>query len=350
MALPLLVVEDETLLDEVLRLAAAAGCETEVVAAGAAVPARWSAAPLVIVGEDQLGPCVRAALPRRQGVLVLSRSEPSAQVWQQAVGLGAEQVLVLPSCEASLIERLGRAEDMPVRRGRVLCCIGGRGGAGASVLAAALAVTAAREGPTLLVDLDPYSGGIDLALGGEQVEGLRWPDLGRTSGRLSAQALSEALPRLGGAAVLATARGHAEEIDAESTRAVIGSASAAGQRVIVDLPRQLTPAAREAVGAADRVLLVVPAEVRACVAASATAQRLSRLTDRMQLVVRAVSGSGLTPQAICSTLGLPLAGALRSQPGLTAALDRGEFPMRRLRGSLATVCRALLEDPVEAAA
>ncbi|HVX45144.1 MAG TPA: septum site-determining protein Ssd, partial [Mycobacteriales bacterium] len=196
---PLVAVGDPSLLDEVLRLGAAAGSEVEVVPDVVAARVRWTSAPLVIVGADELGSCVRAGLPRRSRVVVVTAAEPSALVWEQTVALGAEQAVVLPDGEAALIDWFGRAVDPATGRGRILCCIGGRGGAGASVLAAALAVTASRDAPAFLIDLDPCSGGLDLTLGGEDSDGVRWPDLGRTSGRLSVPSLRDALPDLSGA-------------------------------------------------------------------------------------------------------------------------------------------------------
>ena len=58
-----------------------------------------------------------------------------------------------------------------------------------------------RHGATdaLLVDVDPWGGGIDLVLGSEDEPGLRWPDLALQGGRLST-AVREALPRTAGSA------------------------------------------------------------------------------------------------------------------------------------------------------
>ena len=81
----------------------------------------------------------------------------------------------------------------------MLAVIGGRGGAGASVFATALAHAAPRA---LLVDVDPWGGGIDLALGSERDAGLRWPDLAAGGGRVGYPALRAALPSRHGVAVL----------------------------------------------------------------------------------------------------------------------------------------------------
>ena len=66
-----------------------------------------------------------------------------------------------------MVAALSDADDDagPTRaRGAVIAVIGGRGGAGASVFATALAHSATEA---LLVDLDPWGGGIDLLLGAE---------------------------------------------------------------------------------------------------------------------------------------------------------------------------------------
>lgn len=346
---PLVVTADELLLDDILRLAATAGVQVEAAADPGSARPVWSAAAVVVLGDDALSRCVAARLPRRSGVVVVSRGEPDPAVWRQAVAVGAEQVHVLPDAEPALVRQLaesieGGADEQS--EGRLLCCIGGSGGAGASVLAAGLALTAARElrRPTLLVDLDPFGGGLDLTLGGEEVGGLRWPELGATTGRVSATSLREALPTVGGVTVLSTAREQPDDIAEESVRAVLAAARRAGELAIADLPRALTPAARAVLGVADRVLLVVPARVRAAAAAASTAAALSGWTDRTEVVVRYSARSTLDAETMSRSLGLPIAGTLRSEPGLVALLDRGEPPIRRGRGPLAALCRQLLAE------
>jgi chitodextrinase len=49
----LVLTADEALLDELLRLAAAAGVEVDVAPDPVAARPRWQAAPLVVVGDDQ---------------------------------------------------------------------------------------------------------------------------------------------------------------------------------------------------------------------------------------------------------------------------------------------------------
>ena len=88
------------------------------------------------------------------------------------------------------------------RTGAVVAVMAGRGGAGASLFATALAQSA-RD--ALLIDADPWSGGIDLVVGTEDEPGLRWPDLALEHGRLDFTALRQALPRRDGLSVLSCA-------------------------------------------------------------------------------------------------------------------------------------------------
>ena len=73
MTAPLIITRDETLLDELLRLAAAAGVTPEVAPDPAAALRGWSAAPLVLVGADVAAELARPAPPRRDAACTSSR-------------------------------------------------------------------------------------------------------------------------------------------------------------------------------------------------------------------------------------------------------------------------------------
>jgi len=88
----------------------------------------------------------------------------------------------------------------------VIGVVGGTGGSGASVLAAALSVSSARRGhSTVLVDADPMSGGLDLVLGCENLTGARWQHLTDVTGVLAADDLRTALPSIRSGASRASA-------------------------------------------------------------------------------------------------------------------------------------------------
>jgi secretion/DNA translocation related CpaE-like protein len=266
------------------------------------------------------------------------------------VAVGAEHVIALPEGESWLVAALADAAEGPVRSGRVLAVVGGRGGAGASVLAAAVAVSAAANGePAMLVDCDPLGGGLDLLLGAEDAQGVRWPDLSLSEGRVPAASLRAALPtpevfgsRGGGLTVLSCDRAGAGPRPGAVT-SVLDAGRRAGETVVCDVPRYPTEAALAALDAADLAVLVVPAEVRACAAAARVLGVLKQRGTPVALLVRGPAPGGLTPRDVASALGLPLLHAMRAQPGLSSALDKGAAPGRQ-RGPLADAAREVLAE------
>ena len=196
----------------------------------------------------------------------------------------------------------------------------------------------------LLVDADSLGGGIDLVFGGEQERGLRWHDLSSTRGRIPAAALAAALPRMAGLSVLSWGRVDSADLQPEAMSAVLSAGRRAHDVVVVDLPRSPDLAGRRALAEATLTLLVVPAEVRATAAAGRVVAAVGRLTDDLRLVVRGPSPTGLTAEVVARELGVPLAGDLRQEPRLAAALDRGEPPARRSRSPLAGFASSLLAE------
>ncbi|MEU3352336.1 septum site-determining protein Ssd [Streptomyces sp. NPDC037389] len=345
---PLIVTEDEALLDDLLRLCAAAGAVPEVVHGPFARGTGWDGAPLILVGDDSATGLGAAA--RVEGVVLVGRDPGDPGVWRRAVGIGARHVALLPDGEGWLVDRIADAVEGVGRPALTVGVVGGRGGAGASTLACALAVGAARAGRrTMLIDGDPLGGGLDVLLGGERAEGLRWPAFADSRGRVAGQALEEALPELHSLRVLSWDRGGCPAVPPEAMRAVLAAARRRGGVVVVDLPRRLDEPAVEALEQLDLGLLVVPAELRAVAAAHRVASTLGMLLRDLRAVVRGPFGSGLEADEIARLLGLPLAGELPLEPGLSDALDTGRPPGGAERGPLARFSaefwdRALPED------
>lgn len=336
----LAVLTDPELRGELDRVAAAVGVRV-VHADGSAVSRRsWSAAAAVVLDEEAAQRCGRLALPRRGHVSVLTAAEPSTATWAAAVAVGAEHVLKLPEREGELIRELAEAgeaarDDGP--RGPVVAVVGGCGGAGASSFAAAVAQVA---GDALLVDLDPWGGGIDLLVGGEGAPGLRWPDLALEGGRLNWSAVRDALPRHRGVSVLSgTRRGY--ELGGVPVESVVDAGRRGGVVVVCDLPRRLTDATQAALDAADLVAVVSRADVRACAATAAMAPVLAASNPNLGLVVRGPSPGGLRAAEVADITGLPLLASIRAQPQLARHLERGGLRLGR-RCPLATAARRVL--------
>jgi secretion/DNA translocation related CpaE-like protein len=342
--LPLIVTGDPELLDDLLRLAAAAGAEVDVAADAATARSRYGRAPLVMVGLDQASACVRARLPRRPRVLVVGRSEADPAPWELAELIGAQHVAILPEAEPWLIERFADLGGAGAA-GRVVAVLGGRGGAGASVLAVALATCAARARlRTLLIDADPLGGGLDLLLGWEDLDGLRWAELSQAEGRVDPPALVRALPGRGDLALLSWDRGELLNLPPDAMAATMDAGRRGRDLVVVDLPRHLDDAAALALENADRGLLVVPAELRATAAAARVAAAVAPHCPGLAVVVRGPSPGNLRAREVAEALKLPLAGALRPEPGLAAGLERGVAPGSNHRGPLVALCQRLLAD------
>jgi secretion/DNA translocation related CpaE-like protein len=345
--LPLILTSDGDLLDELLRLAAAGGTEAEVVPDPPGARPRWAGAPLVMIGTDQAEPCLRARLPHRTGVVLVGRGGHGDPGWDLAELIGAEHVAMLPAAEPWLVDRFAEGSTGRVNTGagRIVALIGGRGGAGASVLAGGLAVTAARTGlRTLLVDADPLGGGLDLVLGWEQLEGLRWPALTQTDGRVDAPALVRALPSRGDLVMLSWDRGDLLPLPAEAMAATMDAGRRGRDLVVVDLPRQLDDAAVIALQSADRALLVVPAELRATAAAARVVATVLPHCGELSVVVRGPAPGRLKAREVARALDLRLAGTLRPEPGLCRSLERGEAPASSGHGPLATLCQRVIAD------
>lgn len=346
----MVVCGDEVVLDELLRLCAAAGLSAEVVADPGQAPGSWAQAPLVLVAGDASERTARlvaaSRLPRREDVVLVSADLDDAEVWRRGVEIGADHVVFLPDAEQWLVDRIAAVADLDHHAGTVLAVVGGRGGAGASVLAAAIAVAGVQQAmATMLVDADPLGGGLDLAVGAEQVDGLRWPALAGTRGRLPSAALTDALPALGELTVLSWDRDDAEEVSPEAMATVLDAGCRSSDLVVVDLPRRLDPASRVALSRATTTLLVVPAEVRACAAAARVAAHLQPECVDLRLVVRGPGPGRLAPTAVEDALGIPLVAYLRTEPSVGDALERGEPPGRR-NGALGRVARDLVHDLV----
>ncbi|MFJ8869050.1 septum site-determining protein Ssd [Streptomyces sp. NPDC102473] len=343
---PLIVTEDADLLDDLLRLCAAAGAVPEVRHGPPGERGGWERAPIVLVGDDAVQRC--RGVSRRPGVMLVGRGQDDPDVWRRAVEIGAEYVLRLPDSESWLVDQIANAVEGVGRTALTVGVIGGRGGAGASTLACALAVSAARSGRrTMLIDGDPLGGGIDVLLGGEESEGLRWPDFARSKGRVGGGALEESLPALHGLRVLSWGRDDEVIVPPQAMRSVLAAARRLGGVVVVDLPRRVDEGVAEALAQLDVGLLVVPGELRAVAAAQRVASAVGMVLEDLRVVARGPYTAGLDEQWVAQALALPLVGELPMEAGLTADQDNGVPPGGTSRGALARFCVAFwdLADP-----
>jgi secretion/DNA translocation related CpaE-like protein len=346
---PLIITGDPRLLEELLRLTADVGLIADVAPDPAAARTWFPSAPLVLVGIDAADACARAGFRHRSDVILVGvRDQPPDDddelppEVEVAERVGADHVAFLPAGEPWLTARLARTVDGPVAE--VIGVLGGRGGAGASVLAGGLAVMGAQRGrSTMLIDADPLGGGVDLVLGWEHRDGLRWPALAAAAGHVPPETLVEALPGHSDLVVLSWDRGEPTPASPSAMAAALDAGRHGRDLVVVDLPRRIDDASALALTVADRAYLVVPAELRACAAAARVAATVLPHCPDLRLVVRRPAPGKLTAIDVAAAVGLPLAGAFTIESSVSHALERGEPPAGGGRGSLARLCARLLD-------
>ncbi|QGU03589.1 septum site-determining protein Ssd [Corynebacterium comes] len=312
----------------------------------------------VLVDADTAGHV--ATLDRRPGVHFLA-ADPGPVDWRAALTCHAENAYVLPAQAADLLTALGHAHapgsgrtpghaaQGPVsarRQGALIGVCGSAGGAGTSTLAAALARTAARHHPVTLIDADDHSGGLDLLLGLEDLPGARWPDLRLGEGTIAGTDLRAALPVTpDGIAVLSTARSTIADsfrLAGKSVRPVLEALGAAPGITIVDLPAH-GPAAEAVTDVCDRVVLLIPAEVRAAASAARLVTELTRTRTATVGIARHRGWSGLTAEDLAKITRCRIIGELGHLPRLARAVELGGLP-ERLPGALTATTRVILAD------
>ncbi|MGD9958545.1 septum site-determining protein Ssd [Nocardioides sp.] len=337
MTVPLIVTRDDVLLEELLRLSAAAGVVPELAADGQAALRSWSGPPVVLVGADLAAEVSGVDPPRRSGVHLVSWGDVAPEMFRIALRLGAENVAELPRAEGWIIEALSDLDEGGP--GLILGVIGGSGGAGASTFACALAQVAARRAPAALIDLDPFGPGLDRMLGCESEAGIRWSGLVQSSGRLSARSLREAMPGRAGVGVLTWGSGQPGSLGVRGVREALAAAQRGHSSVVLDLPRLDDPWVDEVMARCDHLLVVVQPTLTGIASATRVCRRWAA-GGPASLVVRR---PGLPAHEIADVLDLPIAVELGRQRGLDEAIDLGVGPVRSFRGPLARAAATALD-------
>ncbi len=349
-ATALLVTASDELLDDLLRLAAAAGVIPDVAADSAAALRSWPTAGLVIVGADLAGRVAECRPPRRERVHVVSPGPAADPLFRTAVALGASNVVELPAADAWLVDLFADAADGHAVPATTIGVLAGSGGAGSTTFACALALTGAADGATLLVDADPFGGGAERVVGLEEEPGVRWDALVGSGGRLGSRALREALPRRGSLALLGFPAGDRCRLDVATAREAVSAARRGHRLVVLDLPRRFDEVTTWLMTACDSLVLVVRPDVPAAAAAGRVLHRIREVAREPSLVVRR---RGPVPAVeLADLLGAPLLAEMPEHRRLAEWVDLGLGPVHRGRGPCAaaarTALRRLMPAPVVA--
>lgn len=220
----------------------------------------------------------------------------------------------------------------------VVLMVGVRGGVGTSTLAALAArrcAARARGGPVALVDLHPAGGGVEVLLGLERAEGVRWPDLRDARGTVTGADLEGVLPQWHGVEVLSGDRrgGPPGEV---ALSAVWPALLDRCSTVVADLPAgALVVDGAVERWASDRaqVVLVTTQDVVGVAAALAVRERLGLVPTH--LVLRRRRHARVSPLEAAHVLDLPVLALLPTDRGVADAVDRGLGPVVGARSALA---------------
>lgn len=342
----LLVTSSPVLRAEVERIVAAAGAQLRVAANPAEGGRHWDGAAAVLVGSD-----IRELPPRRRAPAVLVGLDGEGDsLWHLAAVLGAERVAVLPDAAAWLADHLSRSRS-PGPGGVILGVTGGCGGAGATTAAIWIAQAAAGLGArVLLVDGDPWGGGLELALAAEENPGLRWPDLSEARGSIDPIQLADSLPVAGGFSFLSwpATREQPVPVAAAATAGILDAARRGYELVVVDIGRGADPIHTFAWDC-DRIAMVVPAQLKAAVAAVRLLQEFPPV--EAALLVRGKPGAALDGPLIAEAIGLPVQGRVPELRGVAGAVESGrllELGKRRAVRHFAASVLDLLGDGLAA--
>lgn len=324
----LLCSRDPVVIEAVEVSAAALEVDLRVEGEVAAVKEAWGGAAVRLLGVEL---AARWGAPGRGAAHLVGVSAPELARCSAELGL---PVLPLPEGQSRLAGLLAAALR-PQTSSRTVAVVGASGGLGASTLTAALAIAAARAGQrAVAVDLAGGSGGIDLLVGAETAEGLRWPDLAQARGELGD--VFEALPEVAGARFLAQGR-QGDPPPESAVDAVLGALARSADVIYLDAGGGPAPPQ------AERSLVLVGADV----CSVAAAQRLGRKVRAAGVVVRSGQGRRIPADAVARSLGLDCAGALPHDRALPRLAELGLPPLpgpaRRYARGIAVIA-GWLED------
>lgn len=327
-AVALVVTSAPQVREDAQRWCAALGAETVLAADVSEARRSWREARLVVVGADAAPGVVGAGLARRDHVLVVHEGHDEQEAWPAAVAIGAVAVVSVREERAALAALTaaldGRGE------GAVVSVLGAVGGSGASTFAGCLAGRAAHRGHrSLLADLDPLGGGLDLLLGAEHAEGVRWQGLGGADGTLSAGSLAKVLPAEHGMSVLTWDREH-PVVRPPQVGGVVAAAVRGFDLVVADVPRRPAEHVEDVLGRSVLTVLLVPEETRALAAARSTLAWLDATAGSVAVLGVARPG-GIESGLLARTLGRPVVGRLRRDRSLRTAVEAGRGPLRARR-------------------
>lgn len=230
-------------------------------------------------------------------------------------------------------------------RARVIGVVGGRGGAGASTFAAALAARFARRTATALVDLDRCAAGIDVLLALEDTDGVRWPDLTSARGDVDGAQVLALLPRWGPCAVLSADRQRPSFPEPGVVADVLHALAGVCGVVVLDLERAGVVTGESVAAACDAIVVLAPRDLRTVAGVLAMRDRLVGHGAHVGIVAVGPSPGGLGADELARAVELPVLARLAVDRRTAAATERGGVPLTgAVARAAARVARAVGTD------
>ncbi|MDN5797594.1 MAG: hypothetical protein L0H79_17845 [Intrasporangium sp.] len=233
--------------------------------------------------------------------------------------------------------------------GQIIAVVPASGGVGATSLGAAIAVrSAAAARSAVAVDLDPWSGGLDVTFGIEREPGWRWDGLSEASGVVDGERLAARLPSVLDVPVLAmpTAGGGSAELQldpgpwVERVPGVIAGLAEAHAVTVLDACRDERVLGVVAAHA-DAVVVVAGTRAGELAAAATLVPVLQTLGADPWIVLRG-RGAGEFEDVVIDELDVDVVGVLGEDSKLAGDVAEGIPPGHRGRGPLVTLADRVL--------
>lgn len=305
----LLCSRDPFIVEAVEVSAAALGVVVRVATDDLGARQLWQGAAVRLLGVDC---AARWGLPGPGEAYVVGSEDADLTRCSAELGL---PVVSLPGGAGQLAAIMSEAvHDQPVK-GRIVTLVGATGGLGVSTLTVSLALVAGEgSGHVVSVDLAEASGGIDILLGEEATDAVRWPDLAGARGELGG--ITDRLLQCRGAAFLSHDR-TGRQPSAEAVRTVLSALARSASFTLVDAGRGPAPAS------SDLALLVVGADVRSV----AAARMLPAETRPSGVIVRTGPGRSIPGEAVARALGTECIGVIGHDKAVPRLAEAGLPPV-----------------------
>ncbi|MBU6348466.1 MAG: hypothetical protein KGQ38_07635 [Actinomycetales bacterium] len=292
-------------------------------------------------GNLELLAGLQIANPGASVTLVLTGA-PNQDTWLLASQIKAEHIALIPESKPWLLEFL---KTKPSRSAQTFTFYSTVGGLGISTLALTAAKQlSAPDCRVLVVDLDFLSIGLPIAAGAENIRGLTWESLIFDAADADPEAIWTALPTKNGIKLLAHETANFEIGPQQLCRALVNLQSVADV-IILDAGRW---------GQSSAALSDLPSSefiisgntVRSC----AVAQEIFRQprASNLQLLVRELPGSSLSPMSIANSIQQPLVKVLPTDNRILELSEQGQIlapnSMTKFGRAVAQFCRERLLD------